>query len=72
MNQEFIKTDNNVIVNENTIRWVKKINDCMEICSKLNGCFYHDSLSNTVELFRVCKSITPKSYEKLNRHFQEN
>lgn len=70
MNEKYIKTDNNTIVNEKAIRWIKKTHECMEICSKFNGCFSHDILNGTSETFRVCKNISPESYEKLNRHFK--
>lgn len=60
---EFIKTDDNRIVNVKYIRWVKKMNECMELCSKFNGCnMYLDTLS-------VCKNQSPSSYEKLNKYF---
>ena len=34
----FLKADDNRIINENCIRWVKKMNDCLEVCMKTTGC----------------------------------
>jgi hypothetical protein len=59
----YIKTDEGII-NEKHIRWIKKINNCMEICTKSNGCIVK---KNT---HRVCKFYTPDSYNKLNILFE--
>ena len=56
----YIKTDNNTIINENCIRWVKKYNECLEICTKVLGC---DPGKDT---HKVCKD----SYNKLNVFFK--
>ena len=58
----YIQADNNVIINELCIRWVKKIGDCLEVCTKIDGC-------NTDNTHKICKLISGKSYEKLNKHF---
>jgi hypothetical protein len=60
----YIKTDDNKIINEKCIRWVKKMNDCLEVCVKSNGC---DLINGT---HRICKVNSPESYNKLNRHFE--
>lgn len=59
----YIKTDDNVIVNEKYIRWVKKMSECLEVCSKMNGC----EKGNT---HQICKINSPDSYEKLNKYFE--
>ncbi len=64
--QQFIKTDNNIIINEKYIRWVKKISDCLEVCTRSKGCDIQH-YSNT---HRICKSNSPESYNKLNQHFE--
>ena len=56
----YIKTDENKAINEKHIRWIKKINNCMEICTKSDGCTVG---KNT---HQVCKLYTPESYNKLN------
>lgn len=60
----YIKTDNNKIINEKHIKWVKKLNNCLEVCTKSTGC----SIQNG-DTHRICKLNTPDSYDKLNMHF---
>jgi hypothetical protein len=69
MNKEisYIKTDKNVILNEACIRWVKKIDECLEVCAKSNGCYY----STYIDTHRICKDISYDSYIKLNKHFDK-
>jgi hypothetical protein len=38
MDNNYIKTDNNKIINERCIRWVRKMDECLYICTKENGC----------------------------------
>lgn len=59
----FLKTDNNKVLNESHIRWIQKIGECMEICTKSDGC-------NVYTTSRVCKAYSPTSYEKLNKYFE--
>lgn len=59
----YLKTDDNKILNENHIRWVKKINECMEVCTKSTGCSNGDT-------YKICKLINLDSYNKLNRYFE--
>ena len=60
----YIKTDDNKIINEQAIRWVKKMNDCLEVYVKLEGCI------SGINTHRICKAYSPHSYEKLNAHFE--
>jgi len=60
----FIKTDENKIINENCIKWVNKMNDCLEICTKSNGC------QGSNDTHKICKSINLNSYNKLNKYFE--
>ena len=62
----YFKTDNNMIINENCIRWVKKMNDCLEVCIKTSGC----SLYHNTDTHKICKLNNPDSYNKLNEHFE--
>lgn len=59
----YIKLSDDVIINENCIRWVKKMNECLKICTKSNGCTmdYHTNI--------ICKKDNLNSYNKLNKHF---
>ena len=61
----YIKTDNNIIINEECIRWARKKDDCMELCIKLNSCV------SGFEIHKVCKLNNPNSYNKLNYFFNE-
>ena len=61
----FIKTDNNVALNVKQIKWVKKMNECMEVCMKGNGCFVGDT-------HKICKSVSMSSYDQLNKYFEKN
>jgi hypothetical protein len=63
----YIKTDDNKIINEKCIRWVKKMNDCLEVCTRSNGC-YNDGGTTT---HKICKSKSLDSYKKLNKFFEE-
>lgn len=62
-NVSFIAADNDIIINEATIRWVKKMNECLEVCSKHGGCYIGR------ETIRICKINNPQSYEKLEKYF---
>ena len=62
----FIKTDDREIINKRCIRWVKKIEDCFEICIKSTGCV------GKFDTHTVCKSNNPKSYDELNKYFEKD
>jgi hypothetical protein len=59
----YLKTDDNKIINETTIRWVKKMSDCLEVCTKSFGC------SVGSDTHRICKLNNIESYNKLNKLF---
>jgi hypothetical protein len=61
----YLKTDDNKIINEKYILWVKKINDCLEVCLKSTGC----NLNNR-DTHKICKLNNIDSYNKLNKHFE--
>ena len=63
-NVSYLKTDDNKIINEKCIRWVKKMGDCLEVCTKSNGC---NATGKTTH--RICKLNNPYSYDKLNNFF---
>ena len=64
-NQTYIKTDDNKIINEKYIRWVQKISECLEVCTKSTGC---DTKSGGTH--KICKLNNLDSYNKLNKHFK--
>ena len=64
----YIKTDDNVIINEKCIKWVKKMDDCLNVCTKSTGCNELNLKFN--DTHKICKINNPKSYDKLNKHFE--
>jgi len=60
----YIKTDDNKVLNEKYITWIKKIGDCMEVCMKIDGCVLKTSTHT------ICKLYNLDSYNKLNRKFE--
>uniref|UniRef100_A0A6C0KS39 Uncharacterized protein n=1 Tax=viral metagenome TaxID=1070528 RepID=A0A6C0KS39_9ZZZZ len=65
-NPNFIKVDDSKIINEKCIRWVKKIDECLEICTRSAGC----DMVLGFNCHKVCKKNNPDSYEKLNKYFE--
>jgi hypothetical protein len=63
-NQTYIKSDNNIIINEHSIRWVQKISECLEVCNKTTGCIPGK------DTHKICKLNNLDSYNKLNKHFE--
>jgi hypothetical protein len=60
----YLKSDDNKIINEKYIRWVKKMSECLEVCTKFDGCLS----GHTTQ--RICKINNPDSYNKLNKEFE--
>lgn len=63
-NENFIKVDGDRILNVNFIRWIKKTDECFNICSRMDGCY---SSENTISIntHSVCKSTNSESYHKI-------
>jgi hypothetical protein len=61
----YVKTDDDRILNIKSIKWIKKIEDCLELCTKKIDC--SDNKSNT---HKICKSNNIDSYKKLNKYFE--
>jgi hypothetical protein len=59
----YLKVDNNKVINEKYIKWIKKMGDCLEVCTKSNGCYQKDT-------HVICRFHTPDSYNKLNGLFE--
>ena len=64
-NQSYIKMDNNIIINEKCIKWVKKIDECLEVCIKSTGCY----VKSGGDTHKICKINNSDSYNKLNKYF---
>ena len=60
----YIKADDNKVINEKNIKWIKKMGDCLEVCTKSNGCVIKQ------DTHTICKFHTPDSYNKLNCLFE--
>ena len=60
---KYLKTDDNKIINEKCILWVKKMNDCLDVCVKSTGCGNHG------DTHKICLLNNQESYNKLNKHF---
>jgi len=65
INTFFLKADDNKIINENCIKWVKKMNDCLEVCTRSIGCDINGGTTHS-----ICKLKNSDSYNKLNKHFK--
>ena len=63
-NTHFIKADDNKVINAKAIVWIQKMDDCLEVCSKINGCELEKGTN------KICKFNTPDSYNRLNVLFQ--
>ena len=61
----FIKADDGVIINEKYIRWIKKIDECLYVCTNPKGC----NLDNT---HKICKINSTYSYNKFDKYFDIN
>lgn len=59
----YIKTDDNIIIKEKSIKLVKKIDECLYLCARSNGC-------NKYNTHKICKSNNLDSYNKLNVFFE--
>ena len=63
-NKNFIKADGNTMINIKYIRWVKKIDECLQICTKSNGC-------DKYSIHDLCKYSNYDNYIKLNKLFED-
>ena len=60
----FIKADENTLINATAVVWIKKMGDCLEVCNKITGC------KLGYDTHKICKFNTPDSYNKLNALFE--
>jgi len=63
-NENFIKVDGDRILNVNFIRWIKKTDECFNICSRMDGCYSSDK-SIFINTHSVCKSTNSESHHKI-------
>ena len=60
----YIRADDNKIINEKAILWIKKIDACLEVCTKSTGCNIQNG-----DTHKICKLNNPSSYNRLNSWF---
>jgi hypothetical protein len=65
--QELIKMEDGLVLNIRNIRWIKKIHNCMYICSKDNG--NNISTSHVICNYKD-KKENEKTFEKFNIMFR--
>jgi hypothetical protein len=65
-NKVFIKTDDNTLINEKNILWIKKMNECMDVCAKKTGC---DINNLGIDTHKICKKNNLTNYNNLNKLF---
>lgn len=65
---QYFKTDNNTIINKIHIKWIKKTNNCLDICRKSEGCTPFSIYGS--DTHRICKLNNPNSYAKIDDFFQ--
>jgi len=63
-NDKYIRTDENKVINEKYIRWVKKMDECLTVCIKANGCI------DGVNTHKICKINNYNSYIQLIKLFE--
>ena len=61
----YIKADDDKLINENSIKWIQKINECLEVCTVSTGC--NIKYGNT---HKICKMNNPESYSKLCKFWE--
>ena len=61
----YFKTDEDKVISERHIRWVKKMGTCLAVCQKMNGCGETDT-------HKICEWNNPISYKVLNKLFEQN
>jgi len=55
--QTYSKTDNNKIINEECIKWVEKMGECLEVCTKSIDCNEKPSGDTHKMCFEVCTKL---------------
>ena len=58
--RQFIKVDDDRLINYDFIRWIQKKDECFKICTKMDGCVDYQTHS-------VCKNTNSESYFHLLR-----
>ena len=59
----FIISDSGIAINPNFIRWIKQVDNCMEICTRFDGCMVG---TNTIQ---VCENVNKINFDKIHSDF---
>ena len=65
MGDIYLKTDNDKVINAKHIRWIEKMNECLSVCVKSDGC--HPNSTH-----KICKMNNSSSYAFLNKYFMDD
>jgi hypothetical protein len=60
----YIRADDNKRINTRFIVWLKKMDDCLSICTKTTGC------QGGADTHKVCKINNVDTYKKLIKEFK--
>lgn len=63
----YIKTDDNIFINEQNIVWMKQMNDCLRVATVETSALWN--------VHKICKFNSPHSYDKLYdkiKHIENN
>lgn len=63
VNPSYIKVTNDKLINQQSITWIRRIEECMYICTRTDGC----DLEKTSH--KICKFDNPSGYNRVNRLF---
>lgn len=59
----YLKISEKTLINEAHIHWIKRYNNCLEICTKSTGCGLHDTHT-------FCREYNKLAYDKLTKHYK--
>lgn len=62
--EAYIRADDNKIIATKCIIWVKKMDECLQVCTKSIGC----NIKNG-DTHQICKLNNPDGFNKLNELF---
>ena len=67
---QFVKINEETVINTKYIRWIKTNGKCFNICNKLDGCSPSINASKQ-DTHIICKTDNSEFYEQINKLFRE-
>jgi hypothetical protein len=69
----FVKLGNDFVINANYVRWMSKMkeDDCLFVCTRMDGCMYYDDMRDNETTIKVCRKDNIDGYNSLYRFFKE-